>query len=43
MHLKGDKRIKEAVAVMKRINAMEQELAGVPQEETEEPQAEGTP
>lgn len=33
MHLKKEKRVKEAVAVMKRLRAMEEELAGVPQEE----------
>lgn len=36
LHLKGEKRTKEAVAVMKRIRAMEEELAGVPQEELEQ-------
>ncbi|CAM9585987.1 unnamed protein product, partial [Ectocarpus sp. 13 AM-2016] len=35
MYLKDEKRTKEAVAVMKRIRAMEEELAGVPQEEEE--------
>lgn len=34
--LKKEKRVKEAVAVMKRIRAMEEELAGVPQEEEED-------
>ena len=33
IYLKGQKRTKEAVAVMKRMHAMEEELAGVPQEE----------
>lgn len=35
IHLKGERRTKEAIAVMKRIRAMEEELAGVPQEEEE--------
>lgn len=39
MHLKNEKRTKEAVAVMKRIRAMEEELAGVPQEEEEDGEA----
>ncbi|CAM9488486.1 unnamed protein product, partial [Hapterophycus canaliculatus] len=33
IYLKKEKRTKEAVAVMKRFKAMEEELAGVPQEE----------
>ncbi|CAM9986148.1 unnamed protein product, partial [Pylaiella littoralis] len=36
MHLKKEGRTKEAVSVMKRLRAMEEELAGVPQEEGEE-------
>ncbi|CBN76477.1 conserved unknown protein [Ectocarpus siliculosus] len=39
MYLKDEKRTKEAVAVMKRIRAMEEELAGVPQEEEEDVEA----
>lgn len=39
MYLKDEKRTKEAVAVMKRIRAMEEELAGVPQEEEEDGEA----
>ena len=35
IYLKGQKRTKEAVAVMKRMRAMEEELAGVPQEDAE--------
>lgn len=33
LYLKGDGRVKDAVAVMKRIRVMEEELAGVPPEE----------
>lgn len=36
VHLKGEGRTKEAVAVMKRIRVMDEELAGVPQEDEED-------
>ena len=47
LHLKGEKRDEEAVDVMKRIRAMEEELAGVPEdqqgaEEEEQDGAQGT-